>query len=299
MVGGVALVMGLLPYFVGFGSAAARIMFLGMTALFILGAIDDRRPMSPTLRFAILFAIVLLVLQLSPEMAATQFVIGTFNKIVGIVGLLPWSILAFGVAVAMVGFIVSVNMADGVNGLATGMLLIWSGLFLVRVPAPMLTAAMLLFAALLVVWSFNVMGRLFMGDSGIYAAAGLIGFMIVSRVAAEPTSLPVDSVVVWAIIPVLDCLRLIATRSMAGKSPFMGDRNHLHHKLLQALPANQAVAVYLLAVGIPASLATILPRYDVAWFAFATIAFIVMVKLPSILSVFGPRRPRFGDNVIR
>src|SRR3546814_9811233 len=39
----------------------------------------------------------------------------------------------------------------------------------------------------------------------------------------------------WLLIPVVDCLRLIVTRVAIGRSPFEPDRDHLHHRLMAVL----------------------------------------------------------------
>ena len=41
----------------------------------------------------------------------------------------------------------------------------------------------------------------------------------------------VATVIVWFFIPVIDCLRLMITRRMSGRSPLSADRDHFHHRL--------------------------------------------------------------------
>jgi UDP-GlcNAc:undecaprenyl-phosphate GlcNAc-1-phosphate transferase len=299
MVGGVALMAGLLPFHIGFAAAEIRVLFLGALAFFALGAADDRRPLSPLLRFVLLIAIAATLLWMIGALRATQLVIAGLDAVILPSELLPPQLLPLILAIPLVGFIVSVNMADGVDGLATGLLALWAGLFLLRAPSLLAIPAILLFGTLLVIWSFNVAGRLFMGDSGIYGAASLLALLIFDRIAAAPDTLAIDTILIWMVVPVLDCLRLTVMRTLDGKSPFAGDRNHLHHKLLEVLPAGQAVAVYLATAGIPAFGATLAPQYNAAWLAVAIIGFALMVNATSVAEIVRRRSPRLHETPTR
>ena len=45
-----------------------------------------------------------------------------------------------------------------------------------------------------------------------------------------------DAVVAWFIVPVIDCLRLMAGRALQRRSPMTPDTDHLHHRLQKIMP---------------------------------------------------------------
>src|SRR3546814_13619937 len=52
------------------------------------------------------------------------------------------------------------------------------------------------------------------------------------------------------IIPIFDTLRVIVIRLSQGKSPFMADRNHLHHRLLDTGMSHTQATLVLSAFNI-------------------------------------------------
>jgi UDP-N-acetylmuramyl pentapeptide phosphotransferase/UDP-N-acetylglucosamine-1-phosphate transferase len=85
----------------------------------------------------------------------------------------------------------------------------------------------------------NHPAKIFMGDSGSLMI-GLVNAILVIKfinVASEPSVLvPVESAVAVGfsilIVPLLDTLRVFSIRIFNGRSPFIPDRNHVHHLLL-------------------------------------------------------------------
>src|SRR3546814_10367141 len=98
-------------------------------------------------------------------------------------------------------------MADGTNGLVIGLGLGWVSLLLLHAPPELTVFLWLLGAALLTTLPFNLAGRLFLGDAGSYALSVVAGLAIVHTYGAVDT-LPAVNVMLWLLIPVVDCLRL-------------------------------------------------------------------------------------------
>jgi hypothetical protein len=61
--------------------------------------------------------------------------------------------------------------------------------------------------------------------------------------------------VFWFWLPVLDCVRLMTTRMLAGKSPMAGDRDHFHHMLHDYIRMRYALIVYLALLAAPGAAA--------------------------------------------
>ncbi|RME66547.1 MAG: hypothetical protein D6782_04140, partial [Alphaproteobacteria bacterium] len=148
--------------------------------------------------------------------------------------------------------------------------------------APLLMAAAV---ALLIAFYFNMRGVFFLGDAGSYGWAGMIGLMAIAAYSANFFALAADQVALWFLVPVVDCLRLMTARVLNGRSPFMGDRNHLHHHLAKAMPWHFGLAFYLALVAVPNVLAYFFPAFTL-YFALSTLA----VYAVTILATAG-RRP--------
>lgn len=139
------------------------------------------------------------------------------------------------------------NLIDGIDGLAatTGILVngIFTGLFIYLRQYELATVSLSLVGAILGFLKFNISpAKVFMGDTGSLLI-GLISIIIAFKFLDLSNNLPQDSPINTAsstgitiavlIGPVFDTLRVFMIRLRKGKSPFVGDRNHIHHRILQ------------------------------------------------------------------
>ncbi len=98
-----------------------------------------------------------------------------------------------------------------------------------------------------------------MGDSGAYALGMAIALLTIYVYNTTSGTLHADVVVVWFIVPVLDCLRLMVTRISERRSPGSPDADHLHHRLQRLLPRWAALFQYWALVAVPGALAIAMP----------------------------------------
>jgi UDP-GlcNAc:undecaprenyl-phosphate GlcNAc-1-phosphate transferase len=245
-----------LPLFTGIAVATAGFL--------ILGLIDDRNHVRPLFRLVISVAFAALIVWLVPAEQVTFFRF-TFLE----VALFPqaWAAMTFTV-LCIVGLQNALNMADGKNGLAVGLLLTWTALMLGYAPAHVLPALAALIGALAVVFAFNVRGLLFLGDAGTYGLSVAVALLALHVYAVGFPVLHADVVALWFLIPIVDALRLMATRVIGGHSPFSADRRHLHHVLQRTLPAwppGGRLGLYLGLVAVPGALAIPYPELTLLW----------------------------------
>jgi len=139
------------------------------------------------------------------------------------------------------------------------MYVIWSGCLLFVTGGTSEAIAAVLLALSLVFLFFNLRGKLFLGDCGSYGVTFVIGLLVTLAHARAQVSL--ETVIVWFFIPVADCIRLLISRPLRGASPFMGDRDHFHHRLEDKLGKSQGLATYAFAVGASSLIATLEPRF--------------------------------------
>lgn len=248
---------------------------IGTTAaLYLLGVLDDRFDLPATTRLAFTVTVLAACIVNAPDFQIF-FVLTTDAT-------QPW--LFGGVAVAftllcLVGLINAVNMADGKNGLVIGMCLIWSLCLLAHAP-PMLVAPLAALAlCLAVVLAFNLRGLLFLGDGGSYGISTLIGLSAIYVHNVQFIELRTDQVVTWFLVPVLDCLRLMTTRMLHGRSPFAGDREHLHHYLARAMGWPGGLLLYWLLVGMPCLATFLAPEWGMSTLVGTAILYAGVVLL--------------------
>lgn len=145
---------------------------------------------------------------------------------------------------ATVGLINAINMIDGKDGLAGGLVLacllmtsaaaVYAGNLLIAERAAVICGALLAF--LWFNWRFPWRrdAHAFMGNSGS-AFLGLVVAWLTFRLT-QNSGHPVNPVLaLWLLpVPVIDCLVLILRRLQQGRSPFAADRNHIHHLMTDA-----------------------------------------------------------------
>lgn len=229
-------------------------------AFLILGLADDRHHTPPVWRLLLALGICIGAMTAIPGLRV-EFV--RFSFIYRVFLLDGWSV--FFTLLCLIGLVNAINMADGKNGLLPGLVLVWLVLMLAEAPPHVMPLLLVAFAAVLVVFLFNVTGRVFLGDSGSYALGAFLGFLAIHIHDARVDWLPSDRVAIWFLIPIVDCLRLMARRILLGNSPFTPDRNHLHHVLYDAMPWRYGLILYLSLAALPALASAAMPRYTLLW----------------------------------
>jgi UDP-GlcNAc:undecaprenyl-phosphate GlcNAc-1-phosphate transferase len=131
----------------------------------------------------------------------------------------------------------AVNLTDGLDGLAGGLsFLTLCGIAYLAYLSHDSTVLLLtvpFLGGLLGFLRFNTYpARIFMGDSG----SQLLGFMmgVLAILLTDSSRGPFSPALALLLLglPFLDTLGVIGQRLAEGRSPFIGDRTHIHHKLL-------------------------------------------------------------------
>lgn len=258
LIGGLALGLIVLPLTFAFAifetpadwRAPILLYAAAIVAIVLLGLEDDRRTLSARNRLILSVIIFASVATLDPlfNVRVLRFNMPMFELGLGIT--------AGGIAFTTlcgVGLVNAVNMADGKNGLVIGLSLGWLLLLLGRAPEPLVPLIYLLLTCLAILLLFNLRGRVFLGDGGVYGLAAAIALLAIasynseSRIAAEELMLLFG-------VPVLDSFRLTIARLRRGQSPMAADRDHFHHHLQAKFGWPTGLIVYLAIALLPAFL---------------------------------------------
>jgi UDP-GlcNAc:undecaprenyl-phosphate GlcNAc-1-phosphate transferase len=158
-----------------------------------------------------------------------------------------------------------VNFSSGVDGQLGGiafvalMVIFFASLrFIATDPneAVVTTLALIGAGATLGFLIFNIYpAKIFPGDSGSY----FLGFLI--AVLAILSGAKVGAAILVMAVPLIDGVFTIARRVAEGKSPFVGDRKHLHHRLMEIGLSQRSVSLFYWALcAILGSIALLLPQ---------------------------------------
>ena len=156
----------------------------------------------------------------------------------------------------------SINMIDGIDGLASGLCgattLIFGIVFFLLHEYIFATLSFAMLGVLVPFFYFNVFGdvdkhkKIFMGDTGSLTAGMTICILCMRLLQCSPnTSTDIPNILVLAysplLVPCLDVARVYLHRVRNGKNPFLPDKNHIHHKLL-ALGIHQRMVLVIIVV---------------------------------------------------
>jgi UDP-GlcNAc:undecaprenyl-phosphate GlcNAc-1-phosphate transferase len=190
----------------------SKMIAVGATLVFLVGYVDDMKQTSPYLRLGIHLLAAFIVVSSLSSAALTRAL------------LILW----------IAGCTSAYNLIDGMDGLCLSLTIATAFLFCVSGQVlPWFPFAGLCLGVLF--WNFPFpRARTFLGDGG----STLLGFLCASQMAGSIAKEGVDPFALMFVlalmggIPVLDTLLAVSRRILRGRSPFLPDRGHLHHRLL-------------------------------------------------------------------
>ena len=150
----------------------------------------------------------------------------------------------------VVGIMNAFNMIDGINGLCAGCGML--ALLLIGFSSGLIYDSMLvlIIGGMIGFLLFNlrIFGKkrgVFLGDHG----SNLVGFLVAwaAIYASQNTMYDIKPItMIWfVLIPLLDCIGLIFSRSMKGRSWASPGRDHIHHKLMNRYTPETTLLIIL------------------------------------------------------
>ncbi len=162
----------------------------------------------------------------------------------------------------VVGMQTSINLIDGVDGVAAGVCAIVAGVLLLAAvnrvsPADEVQTGVIVMAGALMgaclgflVWNFHP-ARTFMGDSGSHFLGVALAIMSVSGIAKVAVALSMGIPILALGMPIGDTAWAIYRRKRQGLKVTEADAGHIHHRLLDlGLSVRETAVVFWLATGI-------------------------------------------------
>ena len=208
-----------------------KALLIGGVIILLLGVVDDIANLSPKHKFAIQMIPALIVIIYNSDLI-NSFIVNQLRSF-DLLGYLLYPILIFWI----VGVTNSINLIDGLDGLACGVSIIALITFLILGLKLNLEALNLISIALagsmLAFLRFNFYpAKIFLGDSGSTFA----GFVLASTgalwVLNSRTAFFIFIPVIILALPIFDTLFAIWRRYRGHRPIFQADKGHLHHRLL-------------------------------------------------------------------
>lgn len=245
---GVVPTMWFLPQLSLGEAATVRTIIIGAVMIFCVGFCDDLRPMRAGVKLMLQMGVGLFMWLNGVAIAQVNFGEGALTSLGGILS----ALITVGWYVALMN---SINLVDGLDGLAGGICFI-GGVSLLGVGAMIgYTPDVLLGSSIAALVAGTTLAylvynwypaRTFMGDGGSL----LLGFLLAtgSLVGSTktPTVLAMSVPLIALGLPLFESVFSFLRRLLRGQHPFKPDRRHLHHRLLDVGLDQRRVVVVLL-----------------------------------------------------
>jgi len=230
-------------------ASLAYLMIICIGVLHILGLVDDRKPLGPFFKLGVMAIPAIgvpLLTTLVPSLSETRLFTFLDARAGG-----SW----LSIALTSVWFLVvinAMNFIDNMDGLSAGVAAVAASLFFISslISGQWFIASVL---ALVIGSSLGFLvynaprpggARIFMGDSGSIVLGFLLAFLTTRTTYFAPDAVgggPSAPRVWYATlmpltvlaVPLYDFVAVTLIRLSKGKSPFVGDLNHLSHRLVR------------------------------------------------------------------
>ena len=207
-------------------------ILIGGTIILISGLIDDLKGLSPKFKilFQLLAGLCLVLGDVKVDFVTNPF---TINNQLIYLNWLSIPITIFWV----VGITNTLNLIDGLDGLAAGVAMI-SSLSLMFVAGKFGYATVILTSAIVagaclgfLPFNFNP-AKIFMGDTGALFLGFMLAAISIEGVMKSVATIAIIVPIIILGVPIFDTTFAIFRRLISGQSIMTADKGHLHHRLL-------------------------------------------------------------------
>lgn len=302
-VGGLAMAVGISVPMLLWASRdpVASAILSGGAIIVLFGFLDDVRELGYRFKFCAQLGAALVVVLVGGV------------KICSLGSLLPDGyLLPNGLAIPLTVFVIvgvtnAINLSDGLDGLAGGiMLLCFICIGFMGYQGDNRVIALLAVAVSGAIFGFlrynTYPATVFMGDAG----SQLLGFLAVTMaLKISQGSTPVSPLfpILLLGLPILDTLMVMAERVLNGVSPFLADKNHIHHKLLRLNFFHNEAVFVLYVLQAVLLIAAYKLRFHSDWllilaylcFAFGVLSFFIAAERKD----WRINRPGFLDRLVK
>ena len=270
---------------------------LGGLVLILGGALDDKLNLPPKILW--LFpALASLIVVWSGIGVGIKFISNPFGQPINLDYIfLGRPLSGIFIWVWMMGMIFTTKLLDGLDGLCAGIALI-GGLTMFalslteKINQPITATLAIIFSGAILGYLFYAFNpaSIFLGEGGSTFLGFILGVLAVISGAKIATALLVMG------IPILDVAWVIVKRLWYKRSPFSGDRQHLHFKLLDiGLSQRQAVLILYGISAVFGSVAVFLQSMGKLIALIILLAIMVAIALITVM-IYKRQHPHIPEN---
>ena len=252
LLGGLAIYISVMVCLFIFVTITKKIMLIiiGGSLILISGIIDDWKGLSPRAKitFQIIAAIILLI-----GGVRIDFITNPFTEYKSLIYLRYLSIPA--TIFWLVGITNTLNLIDGLDGLAAGIGAI-SSLCLMVVARGFAYDQIVILSTIVagaclgfLPYNFNP-AKIFMGDTGSLFLGFMLGAISIEGVMKSVATIAIVVPIIILSIPIFDTSFAIFRRIKNRQSISTGDRGHLHHLLLNRAYSQKKIVLILYVISI-------------------------------------------------
>ena len=268
--------------------------------LTVLGAIEDVQNdvLSPRFRLRAMVSVFAVLFLIFPEVVPGNFGLALMDAVMGVPVLGALLTIVF-----CVGFINAVNIADGANGLMSGIAALSFYSFSLH-DGPLVWMWVILTSVVSIFLLYNVViGRLFLGDGGAYLIASLI--LVASFYAVNKGLVSLGYLAALFSYPCVELVVTLFRRWRIGRNPLLPDNDHYHnrlHYLIEPLIkskvfANSATGILIACTTSGSTVAIVsyglLSVTDASWWLIFTVIASLQVVSYTVLGRISQRKPQF------
>jgi UDP-GlcNAc:undecaprenyl-phosphate GlcNAc-1-phosphate transferase len=264
---------------------------LGSTVLLFAGLLDDIVGLKVSQRFIIQTLVTFVVV-----FKATIF-ITSMNGLFGVHELSKITSLILSILIYVI-FTNILNLIDGIDGLAAGVSILafffFASVAYISGNYLNILISMVSLGSLIPFLYFNILSKkkIFLGDNGSLVLGFVLGYFTLNFLS-ETNSFGIyllgdHTILILMCLfsyPLVDTLRVFTIRISRGRSPFLADKNHIHHHLLRLGFSHRKATLFILLFTISiTSLSFFLTRININ-IAFVVLFFLAVfvICLPSFL----------------
>ena len=201
------------------------ISLLFIFGFFVLGLCDDKINLSPNKKLFYSIILILLAIFFNENLAVKMMSISFIeNKIFFENYSIFFTIFCFLILVN------ALNFYDGINGQSCLIFIISFSFLLIK--SDMHYFYIISIILILFIFFLNIYNKIFLGDGGIYLLSIILSSSLIYEHNIQKNIIFADEIFFLLLLPGFDLLRLTFKRLLSLKNPFFGDRDHIHHLLI-------------------------------------------------------------------
>ena len=244
--------------------------FITSSLIFFLGLYDDKFDTSPNMRLILLSIFIFNFLYFNPVFLIDEL---KFSFLSESISLNKVSFL-FTFCCILV-FVISMNMFDGTN-LQSVSFYLFLIIYLINKSLVFNLFLFFIFIPILLFAIKNFQGKAFLGDGGSYLISFIFSLIVIKNHYFQ--NIESDEIALVLLLPILDTIRLYFARILDNKNPFLPDKNHFHHIILNKFKENFSIFIITFSFVLPLILLKIFNNSFISILTFLLFYFFIILK---------------------